>query len=191
MLWVKRPTGNGPLGSIFSRRFQVRQPPGVHLRGSIHKRTVSDITGQEDDDRRMAVLALGGTLAFLVISGWVVFVYLRRALRLLERSVKAPDRLARGDLRDEMFNLLMLRDELVRLHLQQERLIRRRLRRLADTLEEDARTEVQAALEPPQNAELARTDNSLVQIDDILRQVRERALFRRPRRLSACSTSPR
>ncbi|WP_423455518.1 PP2C family protein-serine/threonine phosphatase [Ottowia sp. VDI28] len=141
----------------------------------------------------MELLALGGALAFLAASGWAVFAYLRRALRPLERSVQVLDRLASGDLRampdeddqalpdeagqiarsvaalrNEMFNLQMLRDERVRIHQQQERLIRRQLRQLADTLDEAARTEVLAALEPPAGAEQMRADNSLVQLAGIL-----------------------
>ncbi|WP_051237481.1 SpoIIE family protein phosphatase [Ottowia thiooxydans] len=154
--------------------------------------TAWDITDQEGAEQWIDLLAMGGAATFLAVLGWAVFVYLRRALRPLERSVRVLDQLAKGDLRatpdeddqalpdeagqiarsvaalrDEMFNLQMLRDERSRTHQQQERLIRGQLRQLAETLDEEARAEVLTALEP-QEAETSRTDNSLVKLAGVL-----------------------
>ena len=131
-----------------------------------------DISAESRADQVQAGLAVLGGLAFLLLLGALVFAYLRHALAPLERSVGVLGALSRGDLRaapddadevlpdeagqiargvatlrGEMLNLQMLREERIRIRQQQEQLIRRQLKQLAESLEEDARAEVLAALD--------------------------------------------
>jgi sigma-B regulation protein RsbU (phosphoserine phosphatase) len=152
-----------------------------------------DTTQQRLADLRMEALAVVAALLFAGALGWLTFLYLRYAMRPLQRSVGVLHSLAQGDLRaapdegdmelpdesgqiargvaalrDEMMNLAMLRDERARVGAQQERLIRRELRRLASSLDADTRAEVLSVLEPTAAPDSEKDQNSLVELAGIL-----------------------
>jgi sigma-B regulation protein RsbU (phosphoserine phosphatase) len=154
---------------------------------------VRDVTAQRAADRRAVATMAGGTLALILLLGLVVFAYLRRALRPLERSVQVLGALSRGDLRtalddedqaladeaghiargvetlrNELLNLQMLREERIRTRQQQERLIRRQLKLLAESLDEASRGEILAALGPERAPDSAGSGNELADLARIL-----------------------
>jgi sigma-B regulation protein RsbU (phosphoserine phosphatase) len=118
--------------------------------------TLRDVSAEQAADQHLQAWMLAvGLLCLTVLTG-LLFVYLRHALKPLERSVEVLAELSRGQLavaldgleafrndeagqivkgvtvlRGEMLNLKMLRDERTRSRHQQERLIRNQLKQLA------------------------------------------------------------
>lgn len=133
--------------------------------------TLRDVSAEQAADQHLQAWMLAvGLLCLTVLTG-LLFVYLRHALKPLERSVEVLAELSRGQLavaldgleafrndeagqivkgvtvlRGEMLNLQMLRDERTRSRQQQERLIRNQLKQLAGSLDERSRTEILHAL---------------------------------------------
>lgn len=158
--------------------------------------TVRDISAQRAAERQSALFMLVlGALSSAAL-GLGLFIYLRRALMPLERSVQVLAELSRGNvnaaldegdqalpdeagqiargvaaLRLELLSLQMLRDERIRIRRQQERLIRNQLKLLADSLDEVSRLEILQALESDAVAQEKtpdRPDNALAELAQIL-----------------------
>jgi len=180
-----------PTGLLW--RLQVQALNGLNGRAVVRLVVAQDVSAQGEAQSRDGSIYVGILIAVLSLLAAGVFVYLRFALRPLERSVQVLRDLAHGQLRQapedddvalvdeagaiargvaalraEMLNFEMLRDERIRAGQQQERLIRRQLKELAEAIDESARHEILEALEQRSGASDAGSGGSLVELAQLL-----------------------
>jgi phosphoserine phosphatase RsbU/P len=147
----------------------VRDPAGRSIGMLVALRDVSAAARAELVSN---ITFVGIAILLVVVTGLLLFHYLRNVLDPLARAVEGLDALARGDtnhqmhmgeqrredeagkinqgialLRSEMVNFQMLRDERNRARKQQERVIREQLRVLAGNLDPGSREDVLRELE--------------------------------------------